>query len=72
MTVVYTFPNGFAREASATFGWLQHANLHPTWARTEEGSMAISLPAGEVQYLRLMQRHNPARFGNAPVEEVTA
>jgi hypothetical protein len=67
--VVYTFPNGFQKEAEATYGWLRHYNLTPRWGTCADGSMRIELSAALVPCLRMMQRHNPARFGNAPEED---
>ena len=70
METVYTFPNGFATEARHMYGWLCHYNLTPKWGPTSgNGDLTICLPAAEVPCLRRMQHHNPARFGNAPVEQ---
>ena len=62
---VYRFPNGFATDACRTYGWLRHENLNPKFV-TDGGDTTIHLPAGEVTCLRLMQKDNPARWGNAP------
>lgn len=69
METVYTFPNGFRTEAEWMYGWLRVYNLNPKW-KTVGGDLLIQLPAAEVPCLRLMQRHDPARFGNHP--EVSA
>ena len=63
---VYPFPNGFRREAESMYGWLRHYNLTPSWGDLSKGSTPIMLPAHEVECLRMMQRGNPARFGNPP------
>ena len=63
MVEVYRFPNGFMKEAQSTHMWLRHYNLHPTIG-TDGGETVINLPDSEVSCLRLMQKHNPARFGN--------
>jgi hypothetical protein len=68
MVEVYRFPNGFMREAESTYGWLRHYNLNPQWG-TDGGDTLIMLPEGEVSCLRMMQRANPARFGNCPEEK---
>ena len=68
METVYTFPNGFANEARHTYGWLRHYNLNPAWGDCSDGSTRIQLPESEVSCLRMMQKHNPARFGNPPNE----
>ena len=62
---VYLFPNGFRKEAEATYGWLRNYNLTPSWGNCEPGKLAIELPASEVSCLLLMAEHNPAMFGNS-------
>lgn len=64
---VYRFPNGFGAQADSTYGWLRHANLNPKFVSNGNGDdMTIRLPANEVACLRMMQKSNPARWGNAP------
>ena len=63
--VVYTFPNGFQKEAESMYGWLRHYSLTPSWGHTK-GYQEICLPHSEVACLRKMQESNPARFGNPP------
>lgn len=58
--IVYVFPPGFRKEAEATYGWMRHYGLTPSWG----GDLAIELPENEVDALRMLARVNPARFGN--------
>lgn len=69
METVYTFPNGFLKEAQSTYTWLRHYNLNPSWGTCLDGQHRIQLPAAEVPCLRMMQKADPARFGNPPQEE---
>jgi len=64
--IAYVFPNGFMKEAINTYTHLRHYNLTPSWGNNKDGSQVIMLPARELNCLRLMQRHNPASFGNPP------
>lgn len=67
---VYTFPNGFARNAEAIYGWLRHYNLTPSWGDCSDGSMRIELSPSDAGCLVKMMKHNPARFGNPPEGDV--
>ena len=69
---VYTFLSGFIREAEATYKWLQYYGLTPRFWLPKGGGVVIELPVKEVPCLRLLQRRNPARFGNAPAAEEEA
>lgn len=60
--IVYTFPN--LREAANMFKWLQHYNLKPKWGNCSEGGNVITLPKSQVPCLQMMQKNDPARFGN--------
>jgi hypothetical protein len=64
--VVYDLPNGFADNAAWIYKWLRAYNLTPAWGDTSDGRHRVTLPASEVPCLRLMQKHDPARFGNPP------
>ena len=61
---VYRFRNGFAKEAASMFGWLQHYNLSPSCGDCGVGESVILLPKNQVEFLQMMQKGNPARFGN--------
>jgi hypothetical protein len=69
MIDVYTWPNGFAKEAQNMYLCLHHANLTPHWGDCSNGTHCIQLPESEVSCLRLMQKANPARWGNCPKDE---
>lgn len=67
LKIAYTFPNGFWDSAQSMYGWLRHANLNPSWGNSVEvGGAIIMLPDNEIDCLRMMQKANPARYGNAP------
>lgn len=63
--VVYRFRNGFQKQADNTYGWLRSYNLTPSW-EFKDGETMIRLPLIEVPCLRLMQKADPARWGNPP------
>jgi hypothetical protein len=65
---VCTVSNSFLKNGEAYYSWLRAAGLNPSWGPWEDGSISICLPEEEVPSLRLMQKANPARFGNAPKE----
>ena len=68
LTTVYKWPNGFRREAESMCGWLRNYQFSPRWVDTdgEPGGMALAIPDNEVSQLRLLQKTNPARWGNCP------
>jgi hypothetical protein len=65
-TAVYTFSNSFLKNGDAVYSWLRLAGLNPSWGPWEAGNISICLPEEEVPCLRMMQKANPARFGNPP------
>ena len=65
---VYTFSNSFLPNGNAMFTWLRLAGLNPSWGPWQDGNISICLAEEEVPSLRLLQKSNPARFGNAPTD----
>lgn len=65
---VYRFPPGFGQQAESTYRWLLYERFTPAWGHetaADGGRVStITLPAREVPCLLLMQRANPARWGN--------
>lgn len=66
ITTVYKFPNGFRNEAESMCGWLRYYQFVPTWVPNEgePGGTALAIPESQVSQLRLLQKTNPARWGN--------
>jgi len=62
--IAYRFPDGFQKEATNMYGWLRHHNLTPSWGHEAGSKHVIMLPASEIPSLVMMQKHNPAKFGN--------
>lgn len=70
VSIVYSFPNGFGKEAEATYKWLNYEGFTPSWksSTNSEGGHedCIALPVAEIARFRQMQLSNPARYGNSP------
>ncbi|MCJ8601021.1 hypothetical protein MWH03_00305 [Klebsiella pneumoniae] len=70
MAEAYRFPNGFREQAENMYRWLLHYGLAPQWGDAAgTGDSVILLSPADFQCLRLMQKSNPARFGDAPETE---
>lgn len=63
--IAYKFPNGFRTEAEVMFRRLRYNGFTPDWI-FENGDMLITVPDDEGSQLRILQRVNPAFWGNAP------
>jgi hypothetical protein len=70
--VAYRFSDGFQKEATNMYGWLRHHNLTPSWGHEAGSKHVIMLPASEIPALVMMQKRNPAKFGNPQKYPVTA
>ena len=69
---VYDIPNGYRDSAETMFRRLQHQGFSPEWdfgQRGGEHMSGITIPQNEVGQLRLLQKTNPATWGNSPEVE---
>mgnify|MGYP000449837730 CR=1 FL=1 len=66
---VYDIPNGYRDSAETMFRRLQHQGFTPEWdmgQREGQFMLGITIPQNETSQLRLLQKSNPATWGNHP------
>ncbi len=66
---VYDIPNGYRDSAETMFRRLRHQGFTPEWdmgQRDGQHMMGITIPQNETSQLRLLQKSNPATWGNHP------
>ncbi len=69
---VYDIPNGYRDSAETMFRRLQHQGFTPEWdmgERKGQFMLGITIPQSETSQLRLLQKSNPATWGNHPEVE---
>ena len=66
---VYDIPNGYRDSAETMFGRLRNQGFSPEWdlgQRDGTYMLGITIPQGEVEALRELQKTKPATWGNHP------
>lgn len=66
---VYDIPSGYRDSAETMYGRLRHQGFSPEWDLGQRGGiqmLGITIPQGEVEALRELQKTNPATWGNHP------
>ena len=69
---VYDIPNGYRDSAETMFRRLQHQGFTPEWdmgQREGQFMLGITIPQNETSQLRLLQKSDPATWGNHPEVE---
>lgn len=64
MKTVYTFPNGFAKQAGQSYLSLLFSGLNPQWGEIVNDVRTIELEESDCNILLLMAEQNPAKWGS--------